>query len=158
MSWVIAPLADYPQHRELTIDWLWRAFGQDTGRRFYCAMVDNGMRRAGLPIAFIALDGDRPVGTVGLWRCDLLTRQDLTPWLAALYVDESWRGRGLGEALQRFVIDFSRRAGYDRLYLYATFRGYYEREGWKFLADGIEYPDKPVFIYHLSGGAEPSGG
>jgi hypothetical protein len=32
---------------------------------------------------------------VGLWRCDLITRQDLCPWLAALYVDDAARGKGL---------------------------------------------------------------
>jgi hypothetical protein len=31
----------------------------------------------------------------GLWRCDLIARQDLWPWLAALYVDEAARGQGL---------------------------------------------------------------
>ncbi|WP_410013668.1 GNAT family N-acetyltransferase [Sodalis sp. C49] len=149
MPVVIAPLADHARHKEQVTDWLWRAFGHGAGRGFYAAIVDNGMRRDGLPITFIALDDGRPVGTVGLWRSDLLSRQDLTPWLAALYVDEAYRERGLGRQLQAFVQDFSRRAGFGSLYLYATFTGYYERHGWDYIGDGIEYPDMPVHLYQL---------
>ncbi|NDL65506.1 GNAT family N-acetyltransferase [Acerihabitans arboris] len=147
MPIVIAPLVDHARHKELVIDWLWRAFGNGAGRGFYAAIVGSSLRREGLPITFIALDGDRPVGTVGLWRCDLLSRQDLTPWLAALYVDTDYRGQGLGRRLQAFVRDFSRRAGFANLYLYATFTGYYERHGWEPIGVGVEYPDMPVHIY-----------
>lgn len=154
MPVVIAPLADYARHREQIVEWLWQAFGHGAGRGFYAAIVDSSLRREGLPITFIALDGDRPVGTVGLWRCDLLSRQDLTPWLAALYVATEYRGRGLGRQLQDFVKDFSRRAGFAHLYLYTTFSGYYERHGWDAIGDGIESPDMPVHIYQLRADAQ----
>ena len=39
---------------------------------------------------------ERLLGTVGLWRCDLISRQDLYPWMAALYVAPEARGRGAG--------------------------------------------------------------
>ncbi|WP_413737186.1 GNAT family N-acetyltransferase [Sodalis sp. RH21] len=152
MARVIVPLADCPEHRHQVTDWLWQAFGHGASREFYAAIVDSSLRREGLPITFIALDDGQPAGTVGLWRCDLLTRQDLTPWLAALYVDERQRGKGLGRELQRFTIDFSRRAGFANLYLYATFSGYYERNGWEPMGDGIEYPALPVHLYRLPAG------
>jgi predicted N-acetyltransferase YhbS len=101
-----------------------------------------------LPITFIALHGDELVGTVGLWRCDLISRQDLTPWLAALYVDESQRGSGLGLRLQQHVQDYSRQAGFNELYLYSDFSGYYERHGWHYIGDALDYPDRPVRLYH----------
>lgn len=145
----ITPLADNLSHKDLVVDWLWRAFGNGAGRGFYAAIVESSLKREGLPITFIAQDAGRPAGTVGLWRCDLLSRQDLTPWLAALYVHPDYRGRGLGRLLQDHVIGFSRRAGYPTLYLYAAFTGYYERHGWRYIAEGIEYPEMPVHIYQL---------
>jgi predicted N-acetyltransferase YhbS len=147
----IAFLADCPWHKELVTDWLWQAFGDGAGREFYAAIVENGLRRQGLPITFIALEQGRPVGTVGLWRSDLLSRQDLTPWLAALYIDEAHRGKGLGRQLLEFVTTFSRRAGFHRLYLYAAFTGYYERFGWLYLGEGVEYPRKRVYLYSYQG-------
>lgn len=140
-------LADHPCHQQAVTDWLWQAFGHGASRAFYAAIVESSLRSEGLPLTFIALAGEKLVGTAGLWRCDLLSRQDLTPWLAALYIDAPARGQGVGAALQRHVIDYSRRAGFDVLYLYATFAGYYERHGWEYLGDGVDYPDRAVRLY-----------
>lgn len=140
-------LADHPEHAEQVTEWLWQAFGNGAGRGFYAAIVENSLRRQGLPVTFIALEAGRPVATVGLWRSDLLSRQDLTPWLAALYVDEAHRGKGLGRRLLEYVAGFSRRAGFERLYLYTAFTGYYERFGWEYMGEGMEYPEQRVFLY-----------
>ena len=75
-------------------------------------------------------------------------RQDLTPWLAALYIDEPARGKGLGGILQEHVAGAARQAGFDALYLYSACRDYYERFGWGYIGDGLEYPDKTVHLYH----------
>ncbi|AGP45808.1 GNAT family N-acetyltransferase [Serratia plymuthica] len=144
----IVPLADYPQYLQQVVDWQWRAFGNENSRAFFASVVESGLRGADLPITFIALRGETLVGTVGLWRCDLISRQDLTPWLAALYVDESQRGSGLGLRLQQHVQDYSRRAGFSELYLYSDFSGYYERHGWHYIGDALDYPDRPVRLYH----------
>ncbi|UCZ74079.1 GNAT family N-acetyltransferase [Dickeya zeae] len=146
----IGYLADYPHFETQVVDWLWQAFGDGLSRDFFASVVHHSMDKSALPLTFVALAGDQLVGTVGLWRCDLISRQDLTPWLAALYVDERYRDRGLGADLQRFVIEFSRERGFDSLYLYASFSGYYERHGWRYIGDAPEYPDKQVRLYHRS--------
>ncbi|KGA25831.1 GNAT family acetyltransferase [Pectobacterium brasiliense] len=146
----IVYLADHPQHQEQVIDWIWQAFGSQNSREFFASVVRNSLNPAALPLTFIALEGERLVGTVGLWRCDLISRQDLTPWLASLYVEESQRDKGLGIALQQHVLDFCRRRGFDDLYLFATFSGYYEKHGWRYIGDGLDYPDKAVRLYHQS--------
>lgn len=149
-------LADYPHHQQQVIDWLWQAFGDGLSREMYASLVEHSLDKNALPLMFVALDGDRLVGTVGLWRCDLISRQDLFPWLAALYVDESYRNRRLGTALQRHVLEHCRRAGYRDLYLYTGLNGYYEKQGWNYIGEGLEAPDKRVRLYHqaLSSSAE----
>ncbi|WP_041867179.1 GNAT family N-acetyltransferase [Sodalis glossinidius] len=142
-----ATLADYPCHQQTVTDWLWQTFGHGASRAFYAAIVESSLRNEGLLLTFIALAGEKLFGTAGLWRCDLLSLQDLTPWLAALYIDPPARGQGVGAALQRHVMAYSRRAGFDVLYLYATFTGYYERHGWEYLGDGIDYPVQAVRLY-----------
>lgn len=144
----IENLRDFPQYRQQVIDWLWQAFGSDNSRAFFASVVDSSLSTADLPLTFIALEREKIVGTVGLWRCDLISRQDLTPWLAALYVDKAWRSRGLGRQLQHFVSQYSQSAGFHDLYLWATFSGYYEQHGWRYIGDGVEYPDKEVRLYH----------
>ncbi|KGT86444.1 GNAT family acetyltransferase [Erwinia typographi] len=146
----IIPLAAAQAHIETVTDWLWQAFGSATSRPFFASILTSSLSGADLPVTWVAVDGERAVGTVGLWRCDLISRQDLYPWLAALYVDESYRGRGLSEQLQQTVMAESLRRGFGDLYLYSACAAYYERFGWRYLGDALDYPDKTVRLYHKS--------
>ena len=146
--WRIVPLSEEPQHQAKLVEWLWRAFGDASGRDFFASVVESSLRGADFPQTFVALDGERPVGTVGVWRCDLISRQDLFPWLAALYVDESARGSGLSAALQDYAEAWCRERGFADLYLYALCTDYYERFGWRYIGDALDYPDVTVRLYH----------
>lgn len=143
----IVPLYAAPQHAEQVTDWLWQAFGASMPRAFFASIVTHSQRPGQLPLTFVAHEGDTLLGTVGLWRCDLISRQDLFPWLAALYIDEAQRGKGLGGALQRAVIDYARDNGFPELFLYSACRDYYERFGWAYIGDGLDYPDQTVHLY-----------
>ncbi|MDZ7277475.1 GNAT family N-acetyltransferase [Pantoea eucrina] len=147
----IVPLSDVPHHASQITDWLWQAFGAGTAREFYDSIVRSSLNGAEFPVTFVALDAhDTPLGTVGFWRCDLISRQDLWPWLAALYVDPAARGNGLSEALQQHVIDYARAQGHEKLWLWSTFGGYYERFGWEYTCKAIEFPDIAVNVYARS--------
>lgn len=146
----IVPLYQAPHHAEQVTEWLWQAFGSQESRGFFASIVAASQRESEMPLTFIALEGEKMVGTVGLWRCDLISRQDLWPWLAALYIDESHRGKGLGEILQRHVVAYARQLGFESLYLYSACKTYYERFGWRYIGDGLDYPDQPVHLYQLT--------
>lgn len=146
----IQPLYAAPQYAEQVTDWLWQAFGTSDSRDFFTSIVATSQREGEMPLTFVAIEGDKLVGTVGLWRCDLISRQDLYPWLAALYIDESQRGQGLGAKLQQYVIEHARALGYPQLYLYSACKGYYERFGWQYIGDGLDYPNKSVHLYKFT--------
>lgn len=146
----IAPLYTAPQHADQVIDWLWQAFGDGLSREFFASVVDHSQTHGALPLTFIATEGDCLLGTVGLWRCDLITRQDLFPWLAALYVDESARGKGLAGLLQQHVQAYAAEAGHRDLHLWSACRDFYERYGWHYIGDALEYPNKTVHLYRYS--------
>ncbi|MCE0489730.1 GNAT family N-acetyltransferase [Pantoea sp. Mb-10] len=147
----IVPLSDVPHHASHITDWLWQAFGAGTAREFYDSIVRSSLNGAEFPVTFVALnENDTPLGTVGFWRCDLISRQDLWPWVAALYVDPPARGNGLSEALQQHVIDYARARGHEKLWLWSTFGGYYERFGWEYACKAIEFPDIDVNVYSRS--------
>lgn len=144
----ILPLYSVPHHAERVVDWLWQEFGDGLPREFLASVIQHSQTPDALPMTFVALDGEQLLGTVGLWRCDLITRQDLFPWLAALYVDESYRGRGLSERLQQTVIDCCLQRGDRHLYLYSACADYYERFGWRYIGDALDYPATRVRLYH----------
>ena len=146
----ILPLHAAPQFAEQVIDWIWRAFGDGLPREFFQSVIDHSQTPDALPMTFVAVEGERLLGTVGLWRCDLITRQDLYPWLAALYVDEAARGKGLAGTLQQHVIAYAARAGYAELHLWSACRDFYERYGWRHIGDALEYPNTRVHLYRYS--------
>lgn len=148
MTLRIVSLAEVPQHREQITDWLWQAFGSENSRDFYASVVASSLSGQDFPLTFVALDGEQLMGTVGVWRCDLISRQDLFPWLAALYVAEGFRGQGISEQLQQQVIAWCQQHHYPDIYLWSECADYYERFGWRYIGDALDYPDIPVRLYH----------
>lgn len=153
----ILPLYAAPQFADRVTDWIWQAFGDGLPRAFFQSIVDHSQTPDALPLTFIAVDGDNLLGTVGLWRCDLISRQDLYPWLAALYVDEAARGQGLAGQLQRHVIAYAAQAGFTELHLWSACRDFYECYGWQYIGDALEYPDKRVHLYRYVSDASAGG-
>ena len=146
----VVPLYDAPQHAEQVTEWLWREFRDSLPRAFFESIIDHSQTPGNLPLTFVLVDDDTLLGTVGLWRCDLISRQDLFPWLAALYVDESARGQGLARTLQQHVIESAREMGFSELHLYSACREFYERFGWQYIGDGLDYPDRTVHLYRFT--------
>ena len=125
----ILPLYAAPQFARQVTDWLWQAFGGEAlPREFFASIVQHSQTAEALPLTFIAVEGEQLLGTIGLWRCDLISRQDLFPWLAALYVAPAARGQGLAGKLQRHVIE-------------------YARFGWRYIGEGLDYPATAVHLY-----------
>lgn len=86
-----------------------------------------------IPQTYIALYDNELVGIVSLWRNDLCSRQDLYPWMAGLYVKESYRKMGIGTFLQNKVIKVAQKLGYNKLYLITEHDNYYEKNNWKYI-------------------------
>lgn len=154
---IIQPLYAAPQHASKVTEWLWQAFGGDTlPQAFFASIVEHSQTAGALPVTFIAVENETLLGTVGLWRCDLISRQDLYPWMAALYVAPEARGKGLAGKLQQHVIEYARTPGYCELFLYSACRGFYERFGWQYIGEGMDYPATAVSLYRYD--LSPSSG
>lgn len=113
----------------------WHGFGRiwqpdisaDEVQSFY----DSEMQSEGLPITFVAFDEGRLIGMCSLSANDGI-RPDLTPWLASAFVDEAYRGTGVGGQLVRAVCNQARALGLPNLYLFVfepSLSDYYARFG-----------------------------
>lgn len=142
-------LGNHSEYMETVTKWLCEEFGNEDNYKFFESIIKSSLTKDKLPLTFVAIDGDKVVGTVGLWRADLLSRQDLYPWLSALYVTEDYRDRGIGQELQKFIINYCKGKGIDKLYLYTDLENYYEKMGWEYIEDGIEYSGDSIKIYKL---------
>lgn len=82
-----------------------------------------------------------------MWRGDLLSRQDLFPWLSALAVKKEFRNQNIGQELQKFLISYAKGKGYKELYLYTDLDNYYEKTGWTHFDNGVEFTGGIVKLY-----------
>ncbi len=92
-----------------------------------------------IPLTLIASMDGRPVGTVTLLEHDVETEEwpDLTPWLAALYVEPEHRRRGIGAALIKDMIARAASLGVQTLYLSTVDQeSYYAKLNWTVLERG----------------------
>jgi len=84
---------------------------------------------------------------------DLDIRENLSPWLAEVYVRPEYRQRGIGSTLVRRVVREAERLGMQTLYLYTFDREvFYGRLGWAVM-EQTEYRGKPITIMRYEFGA-----
>ena len=139
-------LADRPDLKDLVARWLWGFWGNPENYPFYRSMTEY-CSDGDFPYVYVALMEGEPVGTVALLRADLFSRQDLYPWMADLYVPPEHRNKGIGSALQDFVLAAAKSKGFPTIYLYTPLNGYYEKKGWVFVCEEMERDGSIVRIY-----------
>lgn len=145
----ISYLADHPACLETIADWVfdeWHRYRDHETPGATLERFRNHMRRDAIPLTLVALHGDEAVGTASIYIEDMLTRPDLSPWLAAVYVSRPWRRRGIGARLVTAVEHVARRLGIARLYLYTPDQErFYTLLGWQAL-ETVVYDGARVVI------------
>lgn len=144
----ILPLYAAPQYAPQVTDWLWQAFGGETlPRQFFASIVQHSQTAEALPLTFIAVEGEQLLGTIGLWRCDLISPPGSVS-TAGGAVRRARRPRsGAGRKTAAACDRLCRRAGFRELYLYSACRDFYERFGWRYIGEGLDYPATAVHLY-----------
>lgn len=86
------------------------------------------------PLTLIALEKGECIGTVSVFENDLIERKMYKPWLASLYTEPNYRGKGVGQQLITETIKVIKSLGYQNLYLRTEdASSYYLSRGWKLL-------------------------
>ena len=96
--------------------------------------ISKAAGREGIPSIFVAVSGGQLVGSAALVQNDMDTKPDLSPWLAAVYVKESFRHHGIATELVARCEAEAAHSKADTLYLYTEFASkFYEKLGWRHL-------------------------
>ncbi len=143
----IVHISEVKSHVEVVSKWMQSEWGNEKNFEFFYSIVSHSMDKTNLPQTFVALENGKPIGTIGLWRCDMVSRQDLYPWLSALYVLPEFRNKSVGKQLQDHILNYALKLGYEKLYLYTDIENYYEKNGWELIDKGITYSGEYDQIY-----------
>jgi GNAT superfamily N-acetyltransferase len=147
---MIADLRDCPQFFDTVADRIWRAWWKPHG----CPLdtitdrLRENMAPSPIPLALVAHEDGRFLGTASVIESDLPERPQFTPWVAALWIEPEARRHGLGAAL----VDSATRACFDlgvaKAYLCARpeRHGFYQRLGWTRIESDVGAARLGVFI------------
>jgi GNAT superfamily N-acetyltransferase len=95
-------------------------------------LISERTNKDKIPLSLVSFEGDELVGTVCLKIHDMDTKPDLSPWLAGLYVKESWRRKGIGSTLVKAIERKALELGIHHLFLYTPeSEHFYSHLGWK---------------------------
>jgi predicted N-acetyltransferase YhbS len=152
----IVPLADRPELIDVVAHWHWDEWGHEDPRGSSARWAEGLRRRAGrdaIPITWVALVDDEPVGSVALIENDMATHPELSPWLSGLFVVPDRRAEGIGSSLTGHCEAAAATLGVRLLYLYTTTsEDLYRRRGWEAVGREVYGAEEVVVMAkHLAG-------
>ena len=131
MNHIILSLSDTPNMKEQMAQWFHEKWG--IPYEAYLDSMNECLTSANsVPQWYVAMDGKRIIGGLGVIENDFHYRVDLTPNVCAVYVEEDVRCNGIAGALLNFVCRDMADRGITTLYLLTDHTSFYERYGWEF--------------------------
>ena len=126
-------------------------WGNENTQMLYKDCIKNSLNTKNpLPQWYLLIDNDEIVGGAGLITNDFISRMDLYPWLCALYIEEKYRGKNLGNLLINQAKKDCEQAGFQELFLCTDHEQYYEKYGFKYIGDGYHPWGEKSRIYSIS--------
>jgi GNAT superfamily N-acetyltransferase len=134
---------------------IWQAWWEADGTPldYISSRLRENMNAGPIPFALVAQDGEAFLGTASVIASDLAERPQLTPWVAAVWVEPEARRRGVGAALIDRATHDCFALGASRTYLCARPRlsRFYEGLGWTILERKVGSHHMSVFVRDAGG-------
>lgn len=105
--------------------------------------------KAPVPQWYVAVEGNKIIGGLGVIENDFHNRKDLTPNVCAVYVEEEYRCQGIAGRLLNFVCEDMKSKHIKTLYLVTDHTSFYERYGWEFhcMVQGDDKEETRMYIH-----------
>jgi GNAT superfamily N-acetyltransferase len=136
----ISDLRDRPEFAGDVADRVWRAWWQP--KNYPLAhierLVSDNLGSGALPFAVVGHDEKTFMATASVIVSDMEDRPQYTPWVAAVWVEPQFRGKGVGSAIVTRAAALAFERGFETVYLCALPEkcGFYEALGWMLIEDG----------------------
>lgn len=146
MEYTIINVKDRPEYLERSINYFSDRW--DIDHKIYENCITHSITTENvLPRWYILLKENEIVGGFSLLTNDFVSRGDLWPYLSALYVEETERGKALGSMLLEHGRKEAYKLGFRKVYLCTDHINYYEKYGWKCIGEGYHPWNEKTNIY-----------
>jgi N-acetylglutamate synthase-like GNAT family acetyltransferase len=150
MPFTISDLRQCPEFFDIVADRIWQAWWKADGHPldYISSRLRENMNATPIPFALVAHDGKSFLGTASVIASDLPERPQLTPWVAAVWVEAHVRRRGVGGALVNLATLDCFALGVGRVHLCARPQrtAFYERLCWRSIERDVGPHRLSVFI------------
>ena len=144
----IIELSKRPDLLDNAIQYFWSCWGKESNFDFYRDCIENALNpKNDLPKFFIVLENEKIIASYALLVNDIISRQDLKPWFACLFVNETHRNQGIAGKLLIHAIIQTKQKGYKYLYLNSDLDNFYERKGWIIFSKGYNVFGEVIPIF-----------
>lgn len=96
---------------------------------------------------FAATICGRIVGMVTIMKSDYYPLPEIYPWISTLFVTEEYRGKKISGELIDFANKYAKKLGFDRTYIPSGFVGLYEKYGYCYIKDIMNYGNGIDHLY-----------
>ena len=133
------------------INYFWSCWGNDSNFTFYKNCIENSINKENpLPKFYLAIEKSKIIGSYALLTNDIISRQDLIPWFACLFVNEEYRNIGIAGELLEHGLKEAGQKKFGNLYLSSDLVNFYEDKGWNLLDKGFNLFGEEIKIYSKS--------
>lgn len=127
-------------------EWMYNWWGKKDGLTFeeVKCFMEHSLQEDRLPQTYGIFVENEIAGIYQFAYEDLSIRPDIYPWLANVYIEEKYRGRGLGRKMIETVKKNAKdKLSFSEIYLYTKYKGLYEKFGWEYVSEFDTYRKEP---------------
>lgn len=89
--------------------------------------------------AFAAIVDGQIVGMTTIMKTDYYPLPEIYPWISCVFVSEEYRGHRISEKLIDYANKYAMENGFDKTYIPSEHTGLYEKYGYRYLKDIVNY-------------------
>ncbi len=95
----------------------------------------------------VAMVNGQIVGMVTIMKSDYYPLPEVFPWISTLFVSETFRGNRISGKLIDFANEYAKNIGFDRTYIPTGHIGLYEKYGYCYIKDIVNYGGNTDRLY-----------
>lgn len=96
---------------------------------------------------FVAIVNGQIVGIAYIRKEDYYPLPEIYPWVSGIFVAEDYRGHRINEKLIFFANEYAKKNGFDKTYIPSIHVGLYEKYGYRYLRDIVNYGNGTDRLY-----------